>query len=385
MMDYWASFEEDATTEAEAAEESGNALPHADDPQLETQQSENPDEAAKDDSGNDVKDDADAPVSQIPQTQNAENAVSVPPASAVSVLPTAQNTVSATAQSAVSVPSAIVTANGQQSPEEQSKQEQLLADRLNNSEAERKKANDELALAKKAQADAEAARKKTEADAAAAQKKAAADAAAAKKKADTELAAAKKAQSDAEAARKKAEADAAAAKKKADAELAAAKKAHSDAEAARKKAEADAVFAQQARLDAEAARVKAEEDAATARASSVASSAPPARMQVQQVTVSRQIETPAPARAPVPATSSVLPQYFEVRNRPYDSFWGIATSPAVYQNGEQWRTLYNANRDKLTDPDNPDLIELGVILEIPSISGETRQGTFDPNISYLRR
>ena len=65
-----------------------------------------------------------------------------------------------------------------------------------------------------------------------------------------------------------------------------------------------------------------------------------------------------------------------------DCFWNIAARPWVYGNPYQWRTLYNANRSKLPDPDNPNLIEPGLVLDIPSIKGETRQGAWDSGKSY---
>jgi nucleoid-associated protein YgaU len=61
-----------------------------------------------------------------------------------------------------------------------------------------------------------------------------------------------------------------------------------------------------------------------------------------------------------------------------DSFSAIAGRPWVYGDASQWRILYEANRDKLPNPDNPNLILPGMVIDIPSIRGETRQGVWTP-------
>jgi nucleoid-associated protein YgaU len=65
-----------------------------------------------------------------------------------------------------------------------------------------------------------------------------------------------------------------------------------------------------------------------------------------------------------------------------DCLWNIAGRPWVYGNPYQWRVLYNANRSKLPDPNNPNLIEPGMVLDIPSIKGERRQGAWDGSRTY---
>ena len=82
----------------------------------------------------------------------------------------------------------------------------------------------------------------------------------------------------------------------------------------------------------------------------------------------------------VAADADVLPRYYEVRlNRQRrDSFWRIAGYDFVYGNSRQWRHLYEANRDMLQDPDNPRLIQPGMLFEIPSIRGERREGVWQP-------
>jgi nucleoid-associated protein YgaU len=61
-----------------------------------------------------------------------------------------------------------------------------------------------------------------------------------------------------------------------------------------------------------------------------------------------------------------------------DCLWNIAGYPWVYGDPWRWRELYEANKHKMPDPNNPDLIEPGMILDIPSIRGETRQGMYRP-------
>ncbi|GHU13287.1 hypothetical protein FACS1894161_3100 [Spirochaetia bacterium] len=61
-----------------------------------------------------------------------------------------------------------------------------------------------------------------------------------------------------------------------------------------------------------------------------------------------------------------------------DSLSAIAARPYVYGDGQQWRILYEANKDKLPNPNNPHLILPGMVLDIPSIGGEVRQGVYTP-------
>jgi len=66
----------------------------------------------------------------------------------------------------------------------------------------------------------------------------------------------------------------------------------------------------------------------------------------------------------------------------HDCFWNIAGRPWVYGNPHQWRVLYNANKAKLPDPNNPNVIEPGTVLDIPSLKGEVRQGAWDKDKTY---
>lgn len=79
-----------------------------------------------------------------------------------------------------------------------------------------------------------------------------------------------------------------------------------------------------------------------------------------------------------------LPKYYVVRTwiRESDCLWNIAGRPYVFNDPWEWRRLYEINREKFPQPDNPDLIVPNMILEIPSLKGEQREGTYDPAQTY---
>jgi nucleoid-associated protein YgaU len=60
-----------------------------------------------------------------------------------------------------------------------------------------------------------------------------------------------------------------------------------------------------------------------------------------------------------------------------DCLWNIAARKEIYGDPWKWRVIYNANKDKLPIPGNPNLIEPGIILDIPSIAGEFRAGILE--------
>lgn len=74
-----------------------------------------------------------------------------------------------------------------------------------------------------------------------------------------------------------------------------------------------------------------------------------------------------------------LPRYYVVRLIPErrDCFWRIAEYDFVYGDPTKWRILYEANKQVLQDPDNPDLIQPGQRFRIPSIEGEQRAGVWN--------
>jgi hypothetical protein len=85
-----------------------------------------------------------------------------------------------------------------------------------------------------------------------------------------------------------------------------------------------------------------------------------------------------------PAASPALPQYYTVRLQlPLrDCFWRIAGLPFVYNDPWKWRLLYDANKDLLEKPRNPNLIQPGMKFVIPPLDNETREGEYDPQVQY---
>jgi nucleoid-associated protein YgaU len=75
-----------------------------------------------------------------------------------------------------------------------------------------------------------------------------------------------------------------------------------------------------------------------------------------------------------------LPSQYVVRDLPSgkeDCLWNIAAYDFVYSDPLMWDKLYEANKDKLVNKDNPHLIHPGLILDIPTQPGEDRNGTWD--------
>lgn len=79
-------------------------------------------------------------------------------------------------------------------------------------------------------------------------------------------------------------------------------------------------------------------------------------------------------------TEAKYPADYTVRLIPEDRdcFWRIAEYPFIYGDPWKWRILYEANKDRIPDPNNPDWIEPGIVLTIPSIKGEIRAGAWTP-------
>jgi len=75
-----------------------------------------------------------------------------------------------------------------------------------------------------------------------------------------------------------------------------------------------------------------------------------------------------------------LPKQYTVRTwqREKDCLWNIAGYSWVYGDPTKWKILYNANKSKMPDSNNPDLIEPGMVIDIPSIKGEAREGMWHP-------
>jgi nucleoid-associated protein YgaU len=99
--------------------------------------------------------------------------------------------------------------------------------------------------------------------------------------------------------------------------------------------------------------------------------------------VTQLLENPG-ASGVSPSVPGVLPATYTVRSWSVskDCFWNIAGQPWAYGNPRQWRTLYNANKSKLADPNNPNRLDPGIVLDIPSIKGEIRQGAWESGMTY---
>jgi len=82
--------------------------------------------------------------------------------------------------------------------------------------------------------------------------------------------------------------------------------------------------------------------------------------------------------AALPRTGSVLPAAYVVRDIPgnEDCFWRISGYDFIYGDYGGWYPIYLANKSKLPEPDNPDLIHPGFVMKIPERSGETRSGVW---------
>lgn len=106
----------------------------------------------------------------------------------------------------------------------------------------------------------------------------------------------------------------------------------------------------------------------------------------EPVAVVEPVEEPVeePVVEPVEPGAPGLPATYTVRLilERRDCLWRIAEYPWVYNDPWKWKVLWEANRDILLEPDNPNLIEVDQVLTIPSIAGETREGMYDPSLEY---
>ena len=90
------------------------------------------------------------------------------------------------------------------------------------------------------------------------------------------------------------------------------------------------------------------------------------------------VEIPPPE--PVAKAEKPLPATYIVRLIPErrDCFWRIAEYPFVYGDPLKWPILYEANKHKIPQSDNPHLILPEMEVTIPSIDGEKREGVWTP-------
>ena len=84
------------------------------------------------------------------------------------------------------------------------------------------------------------------------------------------------------------------------------------------------------------------------------------------------------------ALGSAFPEFYVVRlwADVGDCYWNIAGRPYVYNNPYLWKKLYEANKDAMENPDNPNIIEPGMKIRIPALKGEIRQGIYNPAQKY---
>lgn len=84
------------------------------------------------------------------------------------------------------------------------------------------------------------------------------------------------------------------------------------------------------------------------------------------------------------ARKGVYPEYYIIHdwNKTKDCFWNIAAKPFVYNDPHKWEVLYEANRGVLDNASNPDIIQPEIKIRIPSLAGEVREGTYDPEQEY---
>ncbi|MDR2660158.1 MAG: LysM peptidoglycan-binding domain-containing protein [Spirochaetaceae bacterium] len=91
-----------------------------------------------------------------------------------------------------------------------------------------------------------------------------------------------------------------------------------------------------------------------------------------------------PPEGVIPEDMPKFPSKYTVRpwDKFGDCFWNI--SKWFYGDYYKWPVIYEANKDKLPDPDNPDLIETGTIIDIPEIDNQTRIGMWDSGKPFKR-
>jgi hypothetical protein len=77
-----------------------------------------------------------------------------------------------------------------------------------------------------------------------------------------------------------------------------------------------------------------------------------------------------------------LPKFYIVENWfvTHDSLWNIASNPAVFNDPLKWYILYEYNKEKFPEQNNPNYILPGMIIEIPSINNEYREGIYSREI-----
>lgn len=81
-----------------------------------------------------------------------------------------------------------------------------------------------------------------------------------------------------------------------------------------------------------------------------------------------------------------LPGQYTVRTwqNTKDCLWNIAAMPWAYNDPFKWKIIYEANKSIMPQSNEPDLIEPGMVLTIPSLKGELRKGMWKEGVVYPR-
>jgi HEPN domain-containing protein len=100
----------------------------------------------------------------------------------------------------------------------------------------------------------------------------------------------------------------------------------------------------------------------------------------KSISIFAALETGRTITTTTASRSTGLPKQYTVRTwaREKDCLWNISGYSWVYGDPSRWKVLYEANKSKMPDSNNPNLIEPGMVLDIPSIKGETREGMWRP-------
>ncbi len=79
-----------------------------------------------------------------------------------------------------------------------------------------------------------------------------------------------------------------------------------------------------------------------------------------------------------------LPGQFTVRawETTRDCLWNIAAKDWAYKDPFKWTVIYEANKDVLPRANEPDLVTPGLVLTLPSIKGEIREGMWIDGVDY---
>jgi nucleoid-associated protein YgaU len=106
----------------------------------------------------------------------------------------------------------------------------------------------------------------------------------------------------------------------------------------------------------------------------------PKPVEMEQVEIEQVEPATAISELSPPATDTVkvtLPGQYKVEYG--DTLRDIAAHSGIYWSGPLWINIYNANRDQIA---NPDLILPGIVLLIPSLRDEIREGMWEAGRDY---